>query len=76
MTPFEIDILLWYYGHADDHPVTVNNPPIWAETREMFYREQLLMKGRTGKTAHQLTERGTVYVEGLQALPLPVWRMP
>ncbi len=75
VTPFEIDILLWYYTRrVGDHPVVANNPPIWAETRQWFYAEQLLCASEN--TAHQITERGEVYCKGLQAVPLPVWRMP
>lgn len=84
MTPFELDILLHYYGHADDHPVVENNPPVWRETLDAFKSERLLQDepcvappGYPQRT-YRLTERGQAYVAFVLAVPLPIttWRLP
>ncbi len=80
MTPFELDILLHYYGHADDHPVVARNPPIWKETRDAFREKGLLETDTTMESTatYRLTERGKAYIDAMLALPLPVqiWVMP
>ena len=84
MTPFDLDILLHYYGHADDHPVVEKNPPIWEETREAFFSEKLLEpEPRIAPAGHPqrtycLTRRGQAYIAFVLAVPLPVmnWQLP
>lgn len=84
MTPFELDILLHYYGCADDHPVIERNPPIWPETRNAFISEKLLEAepcvappGYPQRT-YRLTPRGRAYVKFVLAVPLPEqsWVLP
>ena len=75
MTPYEFDILLHYYGHANDHPQMSNPPPIWRGTIDCFLDEQLLQKDGNRKT-YKLGERGKVLVEAALNLPLPEWKMP
>lgn len=78
MTPFELDILLHYYACCDDHPVVRNNPPIWAETREMFLSLGLLSVCNEGSATYKQTERLVVFIEHICGIPLPVqkWVMP
>lgn len=73
MTPFELDILLHYYGCADDHPVVQRNPPIWPETRDAFLETELMEFAVPGESAtYRLTARGKAYIEYVLAVPLPV----
>ena len=75
MTPFELDILLHYYCRMDEHIVVRANPPIWPETRDRFIAEGLLevipAEERTDRT-YRLAERGTVFLDALTDVPLPV----
>lgn len=71
MTPYEIEILLFYYTRAGDHPTVFENPPIWRETAEKFLSTDLLVARDTGTEAYGLTERGRVYCESLTRVPLP-----
>lgn len=77
MTPFEIDILLWYHCRAEDHPHTRNPPPIWSITRENLISDGLLER-TDGDMTLRPTERLHVYCEALSRVPLPVqvWRIP
>jgi hypothetical protein len=84
MTPFEIDIMLHYYCHADDHPHLRNEPPIWRGTMQAFLDQGLLVfvpeqaRDTNYPQTYRLTERGKAYCEQLQAVPLPVqiWVSP
>ena len=86
MTPFEFDILLWYVAHAIDHDVVRDDPPIWRETCEKFFRLELLelepgtmmREPGTMMRTYRLTERGLVFVNAALSTPLPVrrWVMP
>lgn len=81
MTPFELDILLHYYAHVDDHPVMFDRPPIWPETRDAFKAQGLLAEkdpDSDRKALYHLTNRGRAYIEAILAMPLPVqvWVMP
>lgn len=77
MSPFEIDIVVWYYGHADDHPVLKRDPPILAETMKWFLDADLLRPSISDQNqAYKLTDRGRCWVEHICSLELPVWRMP
>jgi hypothetical protein len=75
MTPFELDILLHYYGCADDHEVIEKNPPIWSMTLAAFIEEDLLTANLPGGEWHgqyRLTERGRAYIRMVLKVPLPV----
>lgn len=72
MTPFELDVLLHYYGHADDHPHMFNPPPIWRETILRFIQEAVLQENAViNGQLYSLTERGRCYIDYILALPLP-----
>lgn len=72
MTPFELDILLWYYCNAEDHRAVINNVPIWPETRKWMMDEKLIEPALGEKRTYKLTERGIVYIEHLLTIKLPV----
>lgn len=82
MTPYEIGILLHYYAsNSTDAPELKRGAPILAETIETFIARNLLE--RTDRAdlclpAYRLTERGRIYVEALQRVPLPErgWVVP
>lgn len=79
MSPFELDILIWYYAHTIDHDVVRDCPPIWPETRNYFIREKLLeTPGTRWGCTYQIGERGKVFLDHILNLPLPssTWRMP
>lgn len=81
MTPFTLDIILHYYGHADDHPVLQKNPPIWAETRDWLIGHDILLPvpvGVESRATYCLTEKARSYVRALLDTPFPVqvWVMP
>lgn len=74
MTPYEIDILLWYYARCEDHPDLERNPPVWRPTIAEFMDRGLLSTPHTER-CYELTPRGKAYVDALQRVPLPeqVW---
>ncbi len=80
MSPFELDILLWYRGHCDDHPVFLENPPILDETRDFFLRNHLLEINQANPNKptanYKLGDRGHVFIDYIERLPLPEWKMP
>jgi hypothetical protein len=74
MTPYEIDLLLWYYARAEDHPDVERQPPIFQPTLEAFIAAQVLEpeQGWDGTgPAYKLTARGRAYCAALQRVPLP-----
>lgn len=71
MTPYEIDVLLWYYTRAEDHPHCVSNPPVWRPTIDSLLGECLIDRVTDGHPAYRLLERGRVYCEALRTVPLP-----
>lgn len=75
MTPYEIDILLWYYARCEDHPDIQRNPPIWSPTMSSFLQHELIQpsdkNGIRKDMCYELTPRGVAYVEALQTVPLP-----
>lgn len=75
MTPYEIDVLLWYFTRASEHPDVLRCPPVWSETRDRFLTDGLLRKAEGHERNHgaswTLTDRGVVYCEALQRVPLP-----
>lgn len=76
MTPFEIDILLWYATRGIDHKVVEIEPPIWPETRDDFIANGLLV--RSISTAYKITDKGRAYIKYLCEVPIPVckWVLP
>lgn len=76
MTPFEIDILMWYHARAEDHPVVMKDPPIWQATRDWFMAEGLLAFGPPPGSGLKITPRGDAYCRSLCMVPPPVpsWR--
>jgi hypothetical protein len=71
VTPYEIDILLWYYTRPSDHPDMFRASALWNETRERFKRDELLHQRQTDHGLYALTERGECYVKSLLAVGLP-----
>lgn len=74
MTPYEIDVLLWYYGHAEDHPDAARNPSLWRPTLKKFFDEDLISASRderTCKRCYDLAPRGRAFIESLLRVPLP-----
>lgn len=84
MTCYEIGILLHYYVKCEDHPDIERNPPIWRPTIDNFISHNLLehntRAAAPGDVAptYAVTERGRVFMEALQGVPLPIkkWVMP
>lgn len=78
MTPYEIDVLLWYHCRALDHPDMERNPPVWRPTITGFMEERLVRRvevseqNPTYPRCYSLTDRGRAYAESLQRVPLPV----
>lgn len=85
MTPLEIDILFHYYTRAVDYREGDFSAPAVRSTIDAFRDDLSLLEcwpdGAMPDgfcTTYRLTERGRVFIEALQALPLPVqsWAMP
>ncbi len=84
MTPYEIDLILWYYSRAEDHPDVKRDPPIFQPTMRAFLHDELLRylaeteRHQKHPMSYEITERGQAYVEALMRVPLPVqrWVMP
>lgn len=79
MSPYEIELLLWYHCRPMDHEDMGRNPPVWQPTIQRFKQLELLEDDPRGNQAYRLTERGHFYVtDGLCKVELPVheWRIP
>ena len=79
MTPYELEVLLWYYARGNDHPHLQENPPIWRPTINRFLKEDLIFENLLHASQCYLpTERSKVFVEVLLQTPLPEkrWVMP
>jgi hypothetical protein len=79
MSPYEIELLLWYRARSLDHPDMSKNPPVWKPTIKSFFELGLMESDPTSNRCYSLTERGHFYVtDGLCNVPLPVnqWRIP
>jgi hypothetical protein len=76
MTPLEMEILLHYYCRADDYRDGDFSAPAVRAAVDWFKTEELLRTDprETPRTCYVLTERGKVYVEALQKVPLPQHR--
>jgi hypothetical protein len=83
MTPYEVGILLHYYGHARD-PVEGQfdmRAPIWRPTITWFINMGLIEHDKSEGTmrSYRLTDKGRCYVEdGIcnVRLPEPKWHIP
>lgn len=75
MSPFEIGILLHYYGCASDHPYMNNKPPIFDDTMREFVKDGLLEHGATENPQYVGTKKLAAYVEYLCSVQLPeqIW---
>ena len=77
MSPYEIDVALWYHARPSDHPDLERNPPIWRPTIDWFLKEELLTRdseeARKFGMRYFPTSRLKAFVYGLQQVPLPSW---
>jgi hypothetical protein len=74
MSPYEIGILLHYYGTMHDHPDMMSNPPIWRPTIDRFIGEDLIRANTDDSVdrRYALTARGEFFVtHGLCELEPP-----
>jgi hypothetical protein len=71
MTPYEIDVLLWYYTRPGDHPDVQRDPPVWRPTIQNFIVDGLLSQMVSETSVYVLTDRGAAYCQALQQVPLP-----
>ena len=79
MTLFEIDILTHYHTRATDYRDGDFSAEILPEVFDNLVSDNLLTcTGRIDGAVYKITDRGTAYIEALQAMPLPVakWVMP
>ena len=80
MTPYELEILLWYHTRNIDHPHDGERPPIWEPTIDKLFRDEMLTSNVViqSNTAYRIAERGKVYIEAILTTPLPEkrWVMP
>lgn len=76
MSPYELDILLWYYARCGEHPDAVRQPPIYEPTMAQFLALDLLRRQDADDdgATYAITPRGRVYVEAIQRVPLPEQR--
>lgn len=75
MTPYELGICLWYYGHVEDWPDT--DAPIWAGTMQRL-RKLGLVELKFGDCCFGPTPKLRAFIEALCNTPLPiqVWVIP
>lgn len=77
VSPYEIDILLWYHTRAEDHPDTERQPQIWRPTMQRFLEQGLLEfiseheRDATYPMMYRPTDRCRAYCEALCSVPLP-----
>lgn len=75
MSPYEIDILLWYHSRLEDHPDIDRNPPVWSETIKKFRAEQLLVDQVPPNfkfpRCYEPTNRLHAYVDSICNVALP-----
>lgn len=77
MTPFELSILVHYYGCADDFRDGDFSAPILRPTIQKMVQDELLAVDGD-KRMYKIGLRGAVFVEAVCNLDLPVqkWVMP
>lgn len=72
MTPFEIEVLMHYLTRPGDYRDGDFSAPILPGTMQAFVDEGLMTyEPGSGGRCFDLTERGIVYCESLQRVPLP-----
>jgi hypothetical protein len=79
MTPYEIEVMLWYYCRCEDHEDMSRNPPVWRPTIDQFMRDGMLVAGSDrNDMCYSITERGKAYVDHLCAVQIPIckWVQP
>lgn len=76
MTPFELTILIHYYGSVNDFRDGDFSAPILEHVFKAMIVSGLLAVGE--ETKYRITEKGWAFVEALCNTPLPVqkWVMP
>lgn len=77
MSPLAIEILLHYYASPEDHAIVRDNPPVWAGLRGFLLGEQLLLQVpySPGSACYRIGPRAVAWIEHVNELPLPAWRM-
>jgi hypothetical protein len=81
MSPYEIEVMLFYYCRTVDHEDVSRNPPVWRPTIEDFLCQGLLrnrLDNDTRDACYFITDRGRAYVEHLCSVSIPVckWVQP
>lgn len=78
MTPYEIEILLHYHCSMGDYHGPSRGNPLYMETMDNFIQLGLLTENSKMEEGpdYSPTEKLHIYVEALQQVPLPVYRMP
>jgi hypothetical protein len=77
MTPYELEVCLWYYSRAEDWKGM--DAPIWPSVRDKLIEMGLIEDSDASWGASYVrTERLNAYINGLLNMPLPiqVWVMP
>lgn len=81
MTPLQIEIMLHYYSHGGDFRNRDFSSPSVHEAVDFFLGIEMLAKtdfDAATKPYLRITPKGTVFVDALCAVPLPVkqWVIP
>lgn len=78
MSPYEMKILLHFYGRVHGAISELPSAPILVPTIENFVSVGLLQEChvQTTEYTHEMTSRGNCYVDGLMRVPLPEWHIP
>lgn len=80
MTPYEIEVMLWYNSRCEDHEHMSSNPPIWRPTIDKFLRDGLLQtcNASVTDTCYAITDKGLAYIDHLCAVQVPIckWVQP
>ena len=76
MTPYELEVLLWYYARGEDHPHEIAGRER-TTALEQLLRLQMIAPDNS-PLIYTVTERGKVYIEAIINTPLPEkrWVMP
>lgn len=72
MTPYEIEIAMWYYSRASDWDGPSKGNWLHTSTMEMMCREGLLNRDFSTVPIYTATKRLYAFVESLQKTPLPI----
>lgn len=71
MTPYEMDILLYYHCRVDDHPDIERQPPVYTPTMQSLVADGLITLAGVEGRFYEMTPRGHAYCESLKRVPLP-----